>query len=506
MAQQEIGKIGDDSTKKSVQTIVKRLAEVVLTLQVQREMRHKMASGISSSESDQLPLFPATSLAKLARFLSTFPPPTDSSLVSPQDFLTLLHVLHPKLAYASKPAKRALEETLKSAGFGSWAEGLGELDSAESLLAEGIFGWELEGIQREDQSKARVIFARRGCENVSVLVGAGPLELLPWPLQSTPDLAVTPRFTHLLASLIQLHSLNWDVSFVPSSASLQSASSSTSLVITNFASLLGYDLEVCHLYKELGGRELFMRRVVGNGGETGWQESALVKGMKEGKLVWLESVDTIGATFGSLARLVSDREGELWEGKRLVIQDGSSSSPILDSIHPSFRLITSSSKSVPVTQWLTEELTSNLLSLPTTPMNLAEERSLLVATGCPTHLVDLMETFAIQYRAITSNVGSKARKLGTKSLLRMAKRLARFPHEDLRTMLERALLVQFLPITEKDQIEDLMVQVGLQVAPLRVRAVPSKLGTQARLTFSVPPRSIRRSKLQRSPSFSDRGS
>lgn len=139
-------------------------------------------------------------------------------------------------------------------------------------------------------------------------------------------------------------------------------------------------------------------------------------------------------------------------------------------------------------------------------MNLAEERSLLVATGCPTHLVDLMETFAIQYRAITSNVGSKARKLGTKSLLRMAKRLARFPHEDLRTMLERALLVQFLPITEKDQIEDLMVQVGLQVAPLRVRAVLSKLGTQARLTSSVPPRSIRRSKLQGSPSFSDRGS
>ena len=35
-------------------------------------------------------------------------------------------------------------------------------------------------------------------------------------------------------------------------------------------------------------------------------------------MVHLEGIDALGATVGSLGRLLGEREGELWEGKRLV--------------------------------------------------------------------------------------------------------------------------------------------------------------------------------------------
>jgi hypothetical protein len=104
-------------------------------------------------------------------------------------------------------------------------------------------------------------------------------------------------------------------------------------------------------------------------------------------------------------------------------------------------------------------------------MSIDEERELLLSTGCLLELVDLMETFATKYRILTSTPGNKARRLGTRSLVRIAKRLASYPKENLRNMLERTLLVQFLPITEQEQIHDLMLEVGLPVEPLNVSSV-----------------------------------
>ena len=48
------------------------------------------------------------------------------------------------------------------------------------------------------------------------------------------------------------------------------------------------------------------------------RSSALTDGAWEGRLVHLSGVDVLGATAGSLSRLMQDREQELWEGRRLV--------------------------------------------------------------------------------------------------------------------------------------------------------------------------------------------
>ena len=46
--------------------------------------------------------------------------------------------------------------------------------------------------------------------------------------------------------------------------------------------------------------------------------SPLIEGAWQGRLVHLSGMDVIGSTAGSLARLVQDREVELWEKKRIV--------------------------------------------------------------------------------------------------------------------------------------------------------------------------------------------
>lgn len=46
--------------------------------------------------------------------------------------------------------------------------------------------------------------------------------------------------------------------------------------------------------------------------------SPVTEGAWEGRLVHLSGVDVIGPTAGTLARLLQDRELELWEGKRIV--------------------------------------------------------------------------------------------------------------------------------------------------------------------------------------------
>lgn len=428
-----------------------------------------MASGIKSDSKTEVPLFPQTTLVKIARFLAVFPPPADDASVTSHHFFQLLLVAHPALAYAGVPARRALAEALVGAGFPTnWTQNLEEVDlAAESSASdEGIFGWRLSSIARSDTAdgRARLVFVRNGCPDVSVDVAAGPSAFAEYPPQSTDELHITPRFSHLLNSLFQLHALStFDLSFVPSTPSAQSSSASTSLILSTFSSLLGYELESVHLYKELGGRELWMRRVVGGqGGVTGWEAAPLVNGAKAGRLVWLDGIDTLGPTFNSLSRMLNDRESELWEGRRLALRsEGAADSAIVEPVHPSFRIITTASKATPPSEWLTEQVASSILALPAIPMPLAEERALLLAVGCPAPLVDHLELFAQRYRVLTVAMGSKSRRLGTASLVRIAKRLARFPDENLRTLLERALLVDFLPSTERAALADLFEEIHL---------------------------------------------
>ena len=97
-------------------------------------------------------------------------------------------------------------------------------------------------------------------------------------------------------------------------------------------------------------------------------------------------------------------------------------------------------------------------TIPSQPMDSQEESAILSATGCSQHYIDTLLTFAEKYRSSMSpdNV-LKNRKLGTRSLIRIARRLALYPQDnDIYHIIQRSLLAEFLPATEKMNLNTLL--------------------------------------------------
>jgi von Willebrand factor A domain-containing protein 8 len=103
--------------------------------------------------------------------------------------------------------------------------------------------------------------------------------------------------------------------------------------------------------------------------------------------------------------------------------------------------------------------------VPAQPMARSEEATLLLRTGCQLTHVDALLGFAAAYRTrmAPADGALRVRRLGTRALLRIARRLARFPWDlDVRSMFERALLTEFLPATEKAAVEELLEAHGIK--------------------------------------------
>ena len=133
--------------------------------------------------------------------------------------------------------------------------------------------------------------------------------------------------------------------------------------------------------------------------------------------------------------------------------------------HPSFRVVSTASRAAPLRDWLSAEHANMFLPLPAQPMGRSEEGALLLRSGCPPANVDTLLRFASTYRTrmVPSEGALRVRRLGTRALLRIARRLARFPwDQDTRRMLERALLTEFLPATEKAGVDELLEDAGIK--------------------------------------------
>ncbi|KAF8263236.1 AAA domain-containing protein [Lactarius quietus] len=472
------------------------LRDLVLATQYASEARHAL-DGVARPA---LPPFPHTALAKLHALLAAFPPPSPGKPpLSPRAMGRLMIVLHPELLHAPFRAWALLSERLEEAGLGSLAAPLAteDPDDAETAAedAAGLLGYTVRSIERTGSHTVRIVFtALSGADEVALEAPSGEGPLQPFPLEETPEFVPSARFVGLLTSCLQAHVLGWDISLVPP-AQPATASSSTSLSVQVFGGVLGYVREAVHVYKELGGRELLMRRVVGEGGATSWEPSPLVQGAWAGRLVHFSGLDVLGPTAGAVARLLQDREVELWEGKRIVASPGDDSSTDnldISVTHPSFRVISTASRAAPLRDWLSTEH-ANIRS---------EEAALLLRTGCPPANVDALLQFAGAYRTrmVPSDGALRVRRLGTRALLRIARRLARFSwDQDIRRMLERALLMEFLPATEKAGIEELLEDAGIKKISPAFHPAPVK--EDKALLFPAPTDPLRHTEDTRIPRF-----
>ncbi|KAH9924969.1 AAA domain-containing protein [Epithele typhae] len=446
------------TTAKSVleMPFYQKLRDIITSTQIASESRHVLDAVARST----LPAFPQTALAKATALLSLFPPPPTTP---PEQLARFVLCMHPALIHSPFIAWAMLSRQFEEAG-------LGELGSPNLTGIEddvGLFGYRLARIDRVDDRTAHVTFASSFDTQVDVDVPAGPLEYLAYPFANPEFLGFVPsaRFMGLLTALLQAHALGWDLSYTPP-ALASTASCSTSTLVRALAAVLGYELEDVHVYKELGGRELVMRRKILDGGATTWEPSPLVEGAWEGRLVHLAGLDVIGSTAGALARLTQDREVELWETKRIVRQlgDDETTSADLSVTHPSFRIISTASKSLPLKDWLSDEHANMFFTLPAQPMSPDEESALLLQAGCPDDVCAALLRFADRYRAgMTADAAQKNRKLGMRALLCIARRAAQFPADaaNLHVLLGRTVLQDFLPPAEQMNLNNILEECGI---------------------------------------------
>lgn len=147
--------------------------------------------------------------------------------------------------------------------------------------------------------------------------------------------------------------------------------------------------------------------------------------------------------------------------------------------HPSFRVISTVSKSLPIKDWLSDEHANMLFAVPSQPMDRQEESLILARTGCPEDIVEKLRAFAEKYRqSISEDTVQKSRKLGTRSLARIARRIAKHPNDlDLRRLLNQTLLAEFLPVAERMNLNTLLEDSTFKTSELMVRASLNALCT-----------------------------
>ena len=238
-----------------------KLRVIILTTQYASEAKHT----IDLSSKSTLPAFPQTALAKLRALVDTFPPP---HTLNPTQLAKLLLAIHPGLLHAQFVAWAMLSKQTEDAGLGA----LGNLASNGQDDSTGFFGYRLVRTSRVTERTIRLEFSHESLRPVEIVVPGGPQPLLEDPWRSLEGLGFTPsdRFIGLLTSMLQAHALNWDIALEPPVLP-STASCSTSLLVRSFGAMLGYEVDSVHLYKELGGRELVMRRRVEEDGSTTWE-------------------------------------------------------------------------------------------------------------------------------------------------------------------------------------------------------------------------------------------
>eukprot|EP00088_Acartia_fossae_P010900 TRINITY_DN15467_c2_g1_i2.p1 TRINITY_DN15467_c2_g1~~TRINITY_DN15467_c2_g1_i2.p1 ORF type:complete len:537 (+),score=101.70 TRINITY_DN15467_c2_g1_i2:81-1613(+) len=186
---------------------------------------------------------------------------------------------------------------------------------------------------------------------------------------------------------------------------------------------------------------------------------------------------------GSLAviqRLVADRELQLYDGTRLIsaerfdalmASEGVTAADLESrgvwKIHPAFRLValaeppqTGSGKG----QWLIPEILSMFLYHDMRSLSKLEETTILrEVTGNSAESLDEILRITHKLRsAEDASLRSISTSLSTRQLIRIAKRLQRFPDESTYSAINKACLSRFLPALAKETLQKLLEKSGIE--------------------------------------------
>ena len=486
------------ATSSQGSSLLERWGEWLALLRLHHEASQE--EGILPA-TELLPHVPTTAMPLLRDIASVYPPTTalppahgrpEAGARVAESSLAMLSTAYPAILTFDAKKRQSLHDMLARVALHGGVGG-----PATFRAGRGLVGYTIERVVRVSATSARLTFRHDGGD-VHVEVPCGPRPLVPLDTLDQEHVSLTPRVKSLLTTMLQLHSLGRDICMVPATLDAESrsqASSSKSTCIHLFAALLGYRVETIWLWKDVSGTELLMRRATTPSGATIWEPAPLTLSALHGSLVHLAGVHVLGPTLESLSRLTQDREMELWDGTRLTTEaDVPLSNELADGhvcrMAPNVRIIATAPQ---IGDWLSEGVANMFATLAAPPMTADEERAVVQQqSGVSDTALDPVWAFVHKYRtqASDANVGlHKARRFGTRQLIRIARRLARWPDDDVYRLLFRNQLCDFLPRTVRDIVHHMLLDVGIAPhgaegafqykPPLRLSAPVVEAGTLA---------------------------
>jgi len=416
------------------------------------------------SSSLGLPDFPIDNLKHIVKILNSNPRCSDIELVQR---------LYPYTVMLGKEGREAVEDMLKK---------------FEIPLKSSTEGTAVGNVVKSGTTAT--VSLKQGRKNVDIQVAAGSLPVT----SSSQGFVNTPHHDAVLAKMLQSHMTKDFCLMGP-------RGSGKSMLVKQFADILGYHVEPIMLYQDMTSRDLLQQRATLPNGDTVWRPTPLVTAALEGNLAVLDGVHRVNAgSFSVLHRLVNDRELQLFDGTRLLsverYEDIKKETGLTDQemkdrqmlpIHPSFRMVCLSEPPVPGSpkqQWLSAEMLTMFLYHDLQPLSRLEEMT-VISTLVP-NVPDLNKLFDFVHTLRQSHDGtlqSLASSLSTRQLLRIARRLSEFPGEDLHSIIHKACLARFLPRLAQSALNQTLESAG--ITPPASPAEPRQSDYQDAVTCSV---------------------
>uniref|UniRef100_A0A8D1GHI1 von Willebrand factor A domain-containing protein 8 n=1 Tax=Sus scrofa TaxID=9823 RepID=A0A8D1GHI1_PIG len=376
------------------------------------------ATTLCSQESSTLglPDFPLDSLPAAVQILDSFP------------MMSIKHAiqwLYPYGILLGPEGKMAVEGVLKRFEL---------QDSRSSVLPE-----EVVRVERmpENQGFQASVTLRIAGKEVTIKVPAGTR---PFSQPCASDHFIqTLSHKQLLAEMMQSH-------MVKDMCLIGGKGCGKTVVAKNFADTLGYNIEPIMLYQDMTARDLLQQRYTLPSGDTAWRSSPLVNAALEGKLVLLDGIHRVNA--GTLAVL-----------QRSIFP-----------IHPSFRIIALAEPPVigsTTQQWLGPEFLTMFFFHYMKPLVKSEEIQVIkeMVPSIPQEALDKLLSFTHKLRETQDPTAqSLAASLSTRQLLRISRRLAQYPNENLHSAVTKACLARFLPSLARLALEKNLADAAIEIS------------------------------------------
>ena len=269
------------------------------------------------------------------------------------------------------------------------------------------------------------------------------------------------------------------------------------LVIRDFAAALGYRCRTVFCYKDMGARDLTMRRVTDARGNTEWRRSPLIEAALDGGLAVLDGAHRLapGVLRSTLGRLLSDREIQLPDGTRLVspaayaalremYEDAALAAKGVLRAHPAFRVVCAGEPPSAHNPWISAELAGLMHYHALAPLSSAEQTSLVRhaleagGAGAPRALAAGEERALLDYgdalrRAVATESILEPLLLTARRLAQIGAHLRSRPQDGVEDAVDHifAAYQDFLPApkraTARRMLRDALVTRGVPTAKER---------------------------------------